>query len=449
MELKIFFILSILLAFFLFGIIGIRKLEKGWLLYPLILAFMPFYNVVLFQRLGPNPAFTQILLFFPFVMLVMVMCFLWFQMNLRKSRGRLFEKGPLFYPMLFWIGTQIFSLVVARDIVEGITIICAWIFIFISYLAMYNTIKNTNTIKDFVYLYIAACTFLAIFGMYRYFIVGDSPVGVNPFRIGGRGILFENNSFGIVMEEALFLPVMLYMCSKAHTSTRILCLLSSAIILIATIYSFSRQVWVSLAATLLFMVFVFNPGDKFRMRLSAIFLLVILLGASLFYIVPGLKAQILTLKTGSAYQSRKYWMIAGANCFLHHPILGVGVDNFDEYYIKRFVPPGWWAVTSAKGKENVPSLYLRTLVETGILGFTGLMWVIIAIYRELNRKMKALEKGSFEKAMSMGFLLGCVAHFFHFLITAHVWPAQWLYFWFAVTLVKVTPSPKLRRSRQI
>ena len=81
-------------------------------------------------------------------------------------------------------------------------------------------------------------------------------------------------------------------------------------------------------------------------------------------------------------------------------------------------------------------LYLRVLVETGLVGFFGIIWIFISVYRELDNKIKAVGERSIEKTLLLGFLGGFIAHSVHFCATATVQPLPWNYFWFALALAK-------------
>ncbi len=447
-SLAILVFVTVLIGFGLFLAKIIEKPERGWLLYCIILGLLPFYTIGLhFFISSESFRDTHIWIFLPIGGLSGIIFIVWIGNQIVVQREISFEKGPLFYPFLFFLATNIASLLVARDIESGLVILSAWMYLFLVYIAIYNTLNEAEAIKRLVLFYIGACTFLSILGMYKFFIVKDISAGIDPFRTVKEGVqfgrFFEKNEFAFILEQVLFLSFILGANQYLSKLLRSFCLISSLIVLIALIFSGSRGSWVSISATLVFLWLIIKPGKEIKRKLVGSSVIVVLLGILCFAASPQLSERFQSIWKPEKYPERKYPLIGAYKAFIDHPIFGVGVDNYDRYYVLKYLPyDQYYKNVEKEPMVGVPTVYLRALTETGILGFIGLMWIIITIYREINRKIKSIEGESLEKAMLVGFLLGFVANLVHFFFISYVWPIPWIYFWFAIALTKVVKINK-------
>jgi O-antigen ligase len=88
--------------------------------------------------------------------------------------------------------------------------------------------------------------------------------------------------------------------------------------------------------------------------------------------------------------SRGYLHKAGFKVWKDHPILGVGAENFGRYFATANYNPGF-----LRGRElGQHNIYLRVLVETGVVGaaiFAWLLWVLGSRLLDLWRSSPTLD----------------------------------------------------------
>ena len=100
-----------------------------------------------------------------------------------------------------------------------------------------------------------------------------------------------------------------------------------------------------------------------------------------------------------------YWQ-TGWNIFNAHPITGVGI-GFSGYYFPDYLPDSGWGLTEAKnllfrseGLLNIKSIWSRLLAETGIIGFSlFLTLLLISTFTSIE-----MVKSKFKMRRSMGFM---------------------------------------------
>lgn len=116
---------------------------------------------------------------------------------------------------------------------------------------------------------------------------------------------------------------------------------------------------------------------------------------------------------------RLYAWQAAFNMAVRNPFTGVGIDNFYANYY--FYSPHW------DGKNHaVHSTWLQVMAETGFVGFTLFVTLIVAIYKLLRRSQQLLDTHAdagllmVNRSLQAGLLAFCVSG--TFLTQAFTWP---------------------------
>lgn len=116
---------------------------------------------------------------------------------------------------------------------------------------------------------------------------------------------------------------------------------------------------------------------------------------------------------------RLYAWQAAFNMAVRNPFTGVGIDNFYANYY--FYSPHW------DGKNHaVHSTWLQVMAETGFVGFTLFITLIVAIYKLLRRSQQLLDIHAdagllmVNRSLQAGLLAFCVSG--TFLTQAFTWP---------------------------
>jgi O-antigen ligase len=275
-------------------------------------------------------------------------------------------------PGAAYLGTAIFSLVVARNISLALWEVALLTQMFFVYIYIVGTVKTREDVLFVVVLLVSILTIESLI-MLAVRFKGQS------FQILGLLARIESGmraggTVGSPNEAAGFLT-MLLMCALGTLSYRrrgfSFWIVAFAFLLgsIALIFTYSRGGWISFV----FAVTVFCILSWYRGRLSTFILIpiafVILL--TLFPFQDLILERLFGYDKGSAYV-RIPLMELAFRVIWENPLLGVGANNF-VVTIKRYSTTPWLYVVHNK--------YLLIWSETGIVGLTAFFWFLFAAIR--------------------------------------------------------------------
>ncbi|MFC1713366.1 O-antigen ligase family protein [Candidatus Poribacteria bacterium] len=166
------------------------------------------------------------------------------------------------------------------------------------------------------------------------------------------------------------------------------------IFFIGICFSFSRGVWVSFIAAAGFMILQKSTGVQHKRILLigggiALFLVLLSLPAVSGVIISRIRT-MMSLGYGSN-KARLFRWGAAITMFWRHPIIGSGYGSFAHTFVNDPLLQGSYVSKFGMGAHNK---YLQTLAETGLVGFSAWMWIIISFFRYgfgLLRKLSTLE----------------------------------------------------------
>jgi O-antigen ligase len=92
--------------------------------------------------------------------------------------------------------------------------------------------------------------------------------------------------------------------------------------------------------------------------------------------------------------------------FLHRPVLGWGLATFPTVY------PSYRSFYTNLFVNEAHNDYAQLLVETGVLGFSLMLWFLISLYRHGLPTSRCWEF-KWDAALSLAALLGCTGILFH------------------------------------
>jgi O-antigen ligase len=244
----------------------------------------------------------------------------------------------------------------------------------------------------------------AVVGLVQ-FVSGRGPesFALGPF-IRAYGSFAQPNGFAGYL--GLIFPLGVALCLYP-SRWRPFALAATMLIGAGILASFSRGAWVGVALGLSVMSLWWGRRAYQALGVAASLLVVILLldrsgalaiGAyervapafDSFWVfdVRGIPA---TTDTWSVLERMAHWK-AGWDMGLDHPILGVGPGNFDAAY-PRYYALGWSAVFSTP-LGHAHNYYINTFAETGLLGITAFIALLVAVFRRLLRTLAALRAGT-------------------------------------------------------
>ena len=143
---------------------------------------------------------------------------------------------------------------------------------------------------------------------------------------------------------------------------------------------------------------------------------------------------------GSAWT--RYEVLRGTwNAFESSPVFGIGAENF-KLSSGQYVDSGVQAGVDDPGSIPPHSTYLGTLAETGLVGFVGLLGLVIA---GLGSLRCIRHSGTEERNL----VAGAAAAFtslaaFLLVFDASARPVTWMFLGLALAVREVAPSPRFR-----
>ena len=180
--------------------------------------------------------------------------------------------------------------------------------------------------------------------------------------------------------------------------------IASAINLIALIFTFSYGGYLAVLGGLIIYGFlILNSAQKKKMVFGAL----IIFGIFIILASPTKKFQdIFEFKERSSGHARLDIWQTSALIFKEHPVIGVGLNNFEYHYRQTLprvaFPPLEWLVAQPH------SLYLALLTQTGLLGFLAFSWIIIRFFQIKNDTGFKFQVSSFMAALSAILIHGLV-----------------------------------------
>lgn len=183
--------------------------------------------------------------------------------------------------------------------------------------------------------------------------------------------------------------------------TRQLSLLAGIIIAIASIMTYSRGGYLTLAVVIVALTIA--GFIKFRSVMIVCLLFALLLpilpssysgrASSLLAIPVGLVSQEPPERgtaTDTSVSGRMTELMAGVNMFLDHPLLGVGTNNYQEYYQEYSRPLG----VDRRTNRAAHNLYVEIAAETGIVGIVAFGALVVTLFVSLRRVWMTTNRGN-------------------------------------------------------
>lgn len=237
----------------------------------------------------------------------------------------------------------------------------------------------------------------------------------------------------------VFLPffLLLYL-SRYYILNKQVHLFSILIILTAIVLTYSRSVW----AVLLFMfglIGIVKRKEIFHFKYfkpALIFLILFLPFFSSYLVEPVQKSLILPIKGAFDVSTGKFWSTRlritafdlAIQSFKQHPILGIGLQNFN-FHSGEVDFPGLFDYRSKWNLETINNLPLTILVELGIVGFVIGGWLFFRILKTYYLSLKKVKKDPYFYTLINGglisFLIFMAQSFFFSTLT-------FPYFWFSL-----------------
>lgn len=374
--------------------------------------FWPDFSFILGIRvdyLSPTIYITDILLIVLFVV--------WLINSIR-------DKKNFFPPRVFIIATTILlsTAILSTFIVNSIYHVVK--FFEFSFLGFYiaQNITSEVKVKKVVLILALACLYESALALAQfinqgslntifYFLgertfTGSTP-GIANASINGELLLRPYASFSHPNVLAGFLVSCMLLSFWAYGKVKnvyeriglISCLFIGTAALLLTMSRAAIVLWIVFLIIVLIRVKIKKTVNKFIFLLGFVFLFVMInvtpFGIRLFS----------TRLTEEAVVQRQELITSSLTIFRQSPIVGVGIGNF-LYYLPTVQKP----LSVGMYIQPVHNIFLLLLTETGILGFSVFLWMIVKTYKHLFHQYKT--HFIFIILLTNALLLGMVDHYF-------------------------------------
>lgn len=156
----------------------------------------------------------------------------------------------------------------------------------------------------------------------------------------------------------------------------------------AVILANTRIVWIGLLISFILILII---GVKNKIKAISSILCIALFAMAVIYINPTSRARLysisnLSINYQTGYQSNRERMLmwhSALTMFVDHPLVGVGLNNFHNEYLEKYKDP-----TAIEPQWHAHNVFLNTLAETGIVGFIGLMSLLIYLYYDVLKSWR-------------------------------------------------------------
>lgn len=242
-------------------------------------------------------------------------------------------------------------------------------------------------------------------------IVLSLSIGAAIVSVGGLVDLFSypqlmrlHTSFGAQIYGTYLLYVLPFFVGFMifHPSIKLKLISFVAAVPVFAVFIFhgSRGIWVGLIVG--FIVTIILCNKKRGYLLGLITLVIVLIGS--FNFTSG---RVMKLGNDSNVEARLHMWEAAMNIAQEYPVLGVGLGNYGDL-MQDYYPD---EAEGAQRHLHAHNTYLEVLAEMGIVGFLGLLWILVLFFRQGYRAVKK-DPDAYNISFMIMFIAVCVSDFF-------------------------------------
>lgn len=339
--------------------------------------------------------------------IIVLMYIYWFY-KMMKGRGvRLYigkSSNPVFF-LLVWSMFAIVPSVSKLSSIYGVFLLAKAILLYFYIINNVTTKKKLIVIVNVLIIIFAVQATIGVLqkinkhsiGLYFF---GERKMSFDEDLDRIRGTLGFPNMYGTFL--AFLFPMVISMIIYTRNKLKRALYLIFATIGIAALYlSLSRQSWLGFSFSILVMVFLLIRRTKLDLSkitpVLIVILLIICFGAIFWDKI------MLRLNTGGQGEYRLLMINIALQILQSHPILGVGLFNYQFHSFSIF---SFW--------QPVHNTYLRLACETGLPGLFFYLWFLLLLFKDLLTAFKFNDKLLSFVALGLigGFTAFCVITFF-------------------------------------
>ncbi|HBV96281.1 MAG TPA: polymerase [Desulfotomaculum sp.] len=345
-------------------------------------------------------------------------------------RGHLsYRYTGLELPLLIYLGFTLFLFFMRSPnislAIEGLRVYLEYM---IWFLVGSNLILNRKQFNALVKGLIAVAVLVSAYGIFQYITGVSTPESWVDKAEGSvsrvYSIVVSPNVLGSLL--LLFIPVTAaQMLNSTGRLGRFIYLAALAAQLACLVLSSSRGAWLAFGASAAIFCLMYKPRLMVLLAAAA---------TAAINLVPSIAARLgylfspAYLASSSRGGRLALWTMA-YNKFLYSPVLGSGFGTYGGAVAARRVP----------GSTYVDNFYLKTLVESGLIGLLALLWVLFEVFRHGYAAYKKIGCPSL-KLMATALITGLLGVALHNSVeNIFEVPMMATYFWFLAGVLLSLP----------
>lgn len=346
-------------------------------------------------------------------LVLMILLWGWKWLVFRKEDC--FKQTPLDMPIVVFISVMLFMLIfnstdysISLEGFRAIVQYILWFFVVVQLL------KNQKSAQNICLVFILAASAMAIHGVFQYIIGVEMPSGwVDQNEAGVRtrvySILTSPNIMGSLMTLAAPITVAFAFTAK-KTSKKVIFSGLAFMMIASLIFTFSRGAWIGFAVAVGIYVFL---KDK-RMIVPAVLFAVIIILA-----VPSVGNRIAYMVSPEYIKSslkggRLVRWITGIELLKSCPLIGVGLGEFGGAVAMNHKLSKLVGISVVK-TFYMDNYYLKTAVESGIIGLLSFVILIYSVFISSIRTI-VITEDKIIKELEIGILSGLSGIMIHNLV---------------------------------
>src|SRR3989344_4569696 len=302
---------------------------------------------------------------------------LFFLTLILSRKGERVGVRDFFWPILAWLSITLISALFSENTKIALGGWKAWVFDPILVLILITRFFKPADLWKIVASLSVSSAVLSFYGLIEYF--------VRPEQLGDGRLdsVFDPANYHAMLVGPIIVLAIGFIFNQQTPRAWKYCLgIASAINLTALVFTFSYGGYLAVLGGLIILGFLtLNNIWKKRMIFGALVIFIIFLALA----SPTKKFQDLFefQERSSGHARLEIWQTSWL-IFKEHPIIGVGLNNFEDVYretIPRVAfPPLEWLGAQPH------NLYLALLTQIGLLGFAAFAWIIIQFFKSAFRQ---------------------------------------------------------------
>ena len=363
---------------------------------------------------------------------LILLCFTWLYKWGTQRDAETIKISPFDFPIIIFSGVMVILMLVSpkeRVAFEGFRVITQSL---LWYFPAFQLMKNENTVKKLVMLFVGFTGVLAVHGVYQYIIGVEMPASwISSNEVGIRtrvySIFTSPNIFGSLLVLALPMCVALVLLMKKGFQ-KILFSILGLCMCASLVFTYSRGAWIGVAVAIA--VYVLMKDKRLIFPVVVVGLLMLLL-------VPSISNRILYMLSSEYMESsmkagRLIRWLTGIQIFKEHPWIGLGLGSFGGAVAANH---GLTAIVQGKIVDTfyMDNYYIKILVEAGLVGIVAFVYLMWQVFSISVKTLHIVEEKRQEKELGIGILAGLVGVMIHcFVENIFEVPMMGVLFWIFV-----------------